>query len=168
LVGETWGHGDIEVRTLGAEKCGYLAGYVTKKMTAKEDARLLGRHPEFSRQSRRPGVGAGAVPAMAKVIEQFLNPDELVDVPLTVMRGDKHQPLGRFLRRKLRLSLGLSEGAPDEVLRQAWAEQVLPVLKMAKADSATPSLREAFRAKNAAYAESLEFRRRTFEKKRKL
>lgn len=164
LVGTVWGKGDIEVRDLDAGKSGYLAGYVTKKMTSKEDARLLGRHPEFPRQSRRPGVGAVGVPAMAKLIEQFLNPEELVDVPMVAMIGDKPLPLGRYMRNKLRLALGLPEGAPDEVLRQAWSEQVLPLLKMAQTDEEAPTLRAQFFKANKTYADTLDFRRRNFEK----
>lgn len=133
-------------------------------MTKKEDARLAGRHPEFSRQSRRPGVGAPAVADLALEIEKWVTPTDLVDVPMAVLHGKSPLPLGRFMRNKLRLSLGLPEGAPDEVLRQAWAEQVLPVLKMAKASSASPSLRSAFRAQNQAYADSLALKMSIHEK----
>lgn len=160
LVGNAWhceySGGDIEVRALAAEKCGYLAGYVTKKMTGKEDARLAGRHPEFSRQSRRPGVGFPGVVALAKTITQHVDPRELVDVPQFVNQGKNNPlPLGRYIRNKLRLALHLPEGAPDEVLRQAWFEQVLPVLEMAKANNESPSLRQAFAAVNAAYEAKL-------------
>lgn len=133
-------------------------------MTAKEDARLRGRHPEFSRQSRRPGVGASGVAGMARVIEEFLNPEELIDVPQVLEQGHKPLVLGRYLRSKLRLALGLDEGTPDEVLRQAWYEQVLPLLQMAKASKSSPSLREAFRSQNQAYADSLALKMQIFEK----
>lgn len=155
MVGDTWGRGDIEVRNLDSSKCEYLARYVTKKMTAKEDARLLGRHPEFPRQSRRPGLGYPAVAQMARSIEYYVTASDLVDVPSAVKQGKGHLPLGRYMRNKLRIALGLPEGAPDEVLRQAWYEQVLPVLEMAKKDNENPSLRAAFAAVNAGYEASL-------------
>lgn len=124
-------------------------------MTSKEDARLLGRHPEFSRQSRMPGVGFPAVAKMASTIRQFVEPVELIDVPQTVNQGKSKLALGRYMRNKLRIALGLPEGAPDEVLRQAWAEQVLPVLEMAKKNNEIPSLRAAFAAQNAGYEAQL-------------
>lgn len=156
LVGNTWGKGDIEIRSLGTEKCEYLARYVTKKMTSKEDARLLGRHPEFSRQSRRPGVGFPGVAALAKAISDHVDSKSLVDVPSIINQGKNNPlPLGRYIRNKLRIALDLPEGAPDEVLRQAWYEQVLPVLQMAKADNAAPSLREKFAEVNAPYEAKL-------------
>lgn len=170
MVGEAWGLGDIEVRTLGAEKCGYLAGYVTKKMTAANDPRLRGRFPEFSRQSRggsqkgSVGIGAAGIPAMAEVIVRYCNPEELVDVPTALEQSHKPLVLGRYMRRKLRLALGLDEGTPDEVLRQAWYEQVLPLLEMAKANPSTPSLKEAFRSANQSYADTLAFKAETFER----
>lgn len=164
MVRERWGEGDIEVRTLGQEKCGYLAGYVTKKMTGVDDVRLRGRHPEFSRQSRRPGVGFLAVAQMARMVEQYCKPSELVDVPnhLLVAAG-KQQPLGRYLRNKMRLALGLSEGAPDEVLRQAWEEQVLPMWKIAKENGV--SLSQAFAQANEGYEASLRFKANRFKGK---
>lgn len=133
-------------------------------MTAANDPRLVGRHPEFARQSRRPGVGANAVLGIAELIEKWIGADQVVDVPHALLEGNKPLPLGRYMRKKLRLQLGLSEATPDEVLHSAWTEQVLPLLQMAKASKETISLREAFRRQNQAYADQLEFRRRTFEK----
>lgn len=166
LVAKYWGRGDIEVRGLDASKCEYLARYVTKKMTKKEDARLLNRHPEFSRQSRRPGIGKAAMAGLATEITKWFKTDEIVDVPLMLGQGKKTLPLGRYLRNKLRVELGLPEGAPDEVLRQAWVEEVLPLLQMASKDRETLTLREAFRKKNQAYADSLEMRMKLREKGR--
>lgn len=155
MVGDTWGKGDIEIRSLDAAKCEYLARYVTKKMTRKEDVRLDGRHPEFSRQSRRPGVGFPGVAPLARSILQYVEASDLVDVPTAVKQGKGHLPLGRYMRNKLRMALGLPEGAPDEVLHQAWVEQVLPMLQMAAKDNENPSLRAAFAAANAGYEASL-------------
>lgn len=157
MVGEIWGQGDIEVRGLDASKCEYLARYVTKKMTSKEDARLRGAHPEFSRQSRRPGVGFPGVAKLASTIRQHVDPKDLVDVPLTIKQGkNNHLPLGRYIRNKLRISLGLPEGAPEDVLQRAWEEQVRPVLELAKKDKRNPSLRQAFAARNAPYEAQLQ------------
>lgn len=47
LVHDTWGKGYTQAGPLTLQSAQYIAGYVTKKMTAKEDARLQGRAPEF-------------------------------------------------------------------------------------------------------------------------
>lgn len=135
-------------------------------MTGKEDVRLLGRHPEFSRQSRKPGIGVPALEAIAALILKYCPADQLIDVPQSVAQGHSPMPLGRLMRRKLRGLLSLPEGASDEVLREAWYEQVLPVLQMAKASSETISLREAFRRQNAPYEQKLKFRASIYERGR--
>lgn len=138
MVGETWGKGDIEIRSLEASKCEYLAGYVTKKMTSAEDPRLEGRFPEFSRQSRGGragpgGIGFSGVERIAKAITQFVEPSQLIDVPPTIKQGkNAHLPLGRYIRNKLREQLGL-EGASREVLHEAWLDQVYPLWQKARA-----------------------------------
>lgn len=162
MVGDAWKLGDIEVRSLVASKCEYLAGYTVKKMTKGDDARLLGRHPEFSRQSRRPGIGASYMVDVARLIERYFKAEEIIDVPSALAISHKPIPLGRYLRSRLRLELGLEEGTPDEVLRAAWYEQVLPVLKVAKASKEAISFREAFRQANQNYADTLAARARIF------
>lgn len=128
-------------------------------MTSKEDARLLGRHPEFSRQSRRPGIGALAIPDMVSLILRYVAPDQLVDVPATAKQGKNISlPLGRFMRRKLREGLGLPPETPAHVLRQAWLEQMLPLHEMAKKDPAAPSLRAQMAKQNAPYEAHLRFK----------
>lgn len=164
MVGARWGKGDIEVRNLDQAKCGYLAGYVTKKMTGVDDARLRGRHPEFSRPSRRPGIGFLAVAEMARLVDQYCDPAELVDVPNHILvAAGRQQPLGRYMRNKMRLALGLPEGAPDAVLRQAWEEQVLPMWKVAKEMGV--SLSQAFAQANEGYEASLRYKANRFKGK---
>lgn len=155
MVGEIWGKGDIEVRGLDASKCEYLARYVTKKMTKEDDVRLLGRHPEFSRQSRRPGVGYDAVAQVAKVIRQYVPADELLDVPLTLKQGkDNHLPLGRYMRGKLRVALGMLEKAPDHAVSAAWEENMRPLWQYLVTTQAL-SLKEVCKEVNSVYEAQL-------------
>lgn len=133
-------------------------------MTGVDDARLRGRHPEFSRQSRRPGVGFLAVAEMARLVSSYVSADDLVDVPQSMLVAKGRQaPLGRYIRNKLRLALGLPEGAPDEVLREAWKEQVLPLLLASRKDGV--SLAQAFAAANEGYEASLKWRADRFKGK---
>ena len=74
-------------------------------MTHKDDERLNGRYPEFTRISNRPGIGADAMKDLAAQLktehgQQLLN--ETGDVPSQIKIGRKSMPLGRYLQRKLR------------------------------------------------------------------
>lgn len=165
LVERLWGQGDIELRSLDPGKSGYLAGYVTKKMTKKEDARLAGRHPEFSRMSNRPGIGAPGVAQMAEVLKQFAPLSDLIDVPTHLLHEKKQLVLGRYLRRKLRKALGVKEETPNEILQEVFIKTMLPVHLYTKNNSdGVISLKEAFALLNAPYAESLASKMRIFEK----
>lgn len=109
----------------------YVAGYVTKKMTAKDDPRLVGRHPEFARMSLRPGIGAGMMSDVASTLMQFNLEKTQPDVPSALRHGGRTFPLGRYLRRRLRKECGLDEKAPqssllelEEKMRDVYARSI--------------------------------------------
>lgn len=68
IIHEVWGQGYTYVGEFTRETAQYTAGYVTKKLTAKNDPRLQGRSPEFARMSLRPGIGALAVPSLTTAL----------------------------------------------------------------------------------------------------
>lgn len=110
LVRKTWGKGNILIGTLTVESARYIAGYVTKKMTSWHDPRLQGKHPEFTRQSNRSGIGAPAIPEIAEVFNTKYGAIELAtvgDVPTSLTHGTKQMPLGRYLRKKLQKEVGI-------------------------------------------------------------
>jgi len=111
LVGETWGHGDVHLGTLALESAQYLAGYVTKKMTSQDDPRLDGRHPEFSRQSLRPGIGHSSLHEIAHTLLGLATRE--ADVPSALRHGGRLLPLGRYLRRELRALVGMEKTSPS-------------------------------------------------------
>lgn len=116
LVAETWGHGNTFVAELNQQTAQYIAGYVTKKMTARDDWRLEGRFPEFARMSLRPGIGAGMMDDVASTVMEHDLVE--VDVPTGLRHGRKIWPLGRYLRRRLRERVGMEPAAPaNEELR---------------------------------------------------
>lgn len=140
LVGNVWGKGDVDLGRLENHSAQYVAGYVTKKMTGKRDARLLGRYPEFARMSLKPGLGYGRLADIARVLGQHGLDRLLADVPATLGYGKgKQMPLGRYLRRKLRLMLGREEKCPDEVLR-TLQEEMHPLLAVAQETTSHPSM----------------------------
>lgn len=109
LVRETWGQGHTLVGDLTLHSASYVAGYVTKKMTGKDDERLGGRHPEFARMSLRPGIGALSIQRLAAALDGPAGRADIQhtgDVPGVLRTGGKLMPLGRYLRSKLRGELG--------------------------------------------------------------
>lgn len=120
LVLSTWSMGMVDVGELTRESAQYVAGYVTKKMTAYDDPRLCGRYPEFARMSLRPGIGAGFVPVVAEALSTREGSQSIAgagDVPTVLQHGSQCLPLGRYLRRKLREEVGFAETGGQEVTR---------------------------------------------------
>lgn len=129
-VRSVWGLGNVYLGSLEHQSASYVAGYVTKKLTAKDDPRLEGRHPEFARMSNRPGIGAGVMDEVAStILTQEL---EIEDVPTTLRHGSKQYPLGRYLRQNLRKKLGREEKTPEAVLNEVQ-EKLRPLQELAKA-----------------------------------
>lgn len=98
--------GTTDHRTLSPALAEYIAGYVTKKMTAKTDPRLDGREPEFAVMSRRPGIGAAALEPLIEALntsEGALYFSRHHDVPAAFTVGGRSLPIGSHLRGLLRL-----------------------------------------------------------------
>lgn len=112
----------------------YVAGYVTKKMTKKDDPRLEGRHPEFARMSLRPGIGYGMLFDVASTILEHNLEVQMVDVPMVLQHGKIQYPLGRYLRRNLRKLIGRSPDTPRQAL-DAQKEKMRPLREAAFNDS---------------------------------
>lgn len=127
LIQSVWQYGGIHLMPLNLETAQYLCGYVVQKMTAKDDPRLNGRHPEFARMSLRPGIGAGAVPAIADALNDKHGAASIAsvgDVPGALMHGRRQLPLGRYLRRKLREELGFAEIGGQDLVARKQAEEL--------------------------------------------
>lgn len=133
LVGESWSRGIVEIGEVNKDSCGYIAGYVMKKMTRFDDIRLNGRHPEFCRQSNQGGLGLWRIPQIAEGIKH--HGLEYLDT-VSLLVGDRRKPLGRYLSRKLREALGKDGDTPPEVL-EALASELLP-LRQAAFDASSP------------------------------
>lgn len=153
VVRETWGHGHVLVGALTRESSQYIAGYVVKKMTSKDDPRLEGRYPEFSRMSLRPGVGADALWDVASAMMQFGQDKRLVS---QLRHGHQVMPLGRYLRIKLSKMVGHSDeeraSLSDQALTHLY-EQMLMVYRVAIADGT--GAREVLRQVNEPFEKSL-------------
>jgi len=120
-VRDLWGKGIVYAGQLEDSSAAYIAGYVTKKMTGKDDPRLCGRHPEFARMSLKPGIGAGFMPEVASALLSH-NLDTLTDVPTSLAHGKYVRPLGRYLTRQLRMHMGRMPDAPPEKIAEQKAK----------------------------------------------
>lgn len=101
LVATRWPYGFSLVKFFAPEHAGYVAGYVVKKMTSKDDSRLQGRSPEFARMSRRPAIGTAFLPVLAarQTREDIV---ANLDVTSSVRIDGKLCPVGPTLHKKLR------------------------------------------------------------------
>lgn len=165
LFYNTWGLGNIFAGKLQLESAGYIAGYVTKKMTSVGDKRLDGRHPEFARMSRDPGIGVPAMWDVASTMLEFGLDDVMADVPSAVRLGGKMMPYGRTLRRKLRMFIGRDANAPKETI-EAVAEELRPVRESAFA--ASVRFADAVASLSSGRVAQLEARNAIFKKGKKL
>lgn len=127
-----WGMGHILLGELNEKTAAYIGGYVLKKWTRPDESRLDGRHPEFARMSLKPGIGAGAMHEVASVLMTYHL--EAESVPMALRHGKKQLPLGRYLRRQLRILVGLSPDASEAELAE-HAEKLRPMYEKAKKNS---------------------------------
>jgi len=83
----------------------YVAGYVTKKITKKND----GQVPEFSLMSKCPAIGVPFLDNVKRMLElpRYAKVFDATggDVPLSLRHGSRCYPLGRTLRNRLRVLL---------------------------------------------------------------
>lgn len=113
LILEAWKSGNIYLGSLEDASAQYIAGYCLKKMTNPEDPRLNGRYPEFARMSLRPGIAGDAMQSVADSILRYNCLED--DVPAALRHGRALHPLGRYLRRRLRVLVKRDVLAPKEV-----------------------------------------------------
>jgi len=99
VVENSWKCGHVHVGEINHKSARYMTNYVTKFMNQEKFKALKGRHPEFSRMSLRPGIGA---PAMVHIAETLLKkgfPKELIVSQLHY--GNIKYPLGDYLKKIL-------------------------------------------------------------------
>lgn len=163
----TWGKGHVFAGTLEPDSASYIAGYVTKKLTSRTDPRLHGRHPEFARMSRRPGLGYDALHEVASTFLTFNLENTQADVPSALRHGKRILPLGRYLQKNLRKMVGRDEKAPQAVI-DALSVEMLPLRLAAKADAENPSLRSQIIKNGLGKRAQLEAKRKIFKTRKTL
>lgn len=148
----------------------YIARYVVKKMTRTDDPRLGNRHPEFSRQSNRRGIGHGVLDKLAAQITRYKLLDAQGDVPVTLRWGSQQMPIGRYLRQQLRIKLGLDRRSPNvQTPEAAYAAfhspenaEMRALQKTALTDKENPSFRHHLQASTKVARAQIESRNKLF------
>lgn len=151
----------------------YIARYVVKKMTRTDDPRLGNRHPEFSRQSNRRGIGYGVLDKVAETIRRYNLLTPQGDVPVTLRHGTTQWPLGRYLRKQLRIHMGLDPRSPNVQNPEAsYAHfhseenaEMRALQKTALTDKENPSLRAHLQEASKTARAQLHRRHNIFETK---
>lgn len=167
LVRKSWPHGNIYLGNLGVESAQYICGYVTKKMTMRDDARLDGREPEFARMSLVPGIGRDFMHEVASELLTLNLEQSQGDVPSTLRHGSRTLPLGHYLRAQLRTMVGKAKNAPQSTLDKISAE-MYPLLKASQRDPANPSLRSQIVKTGTQKVLNMQSRDRLFKKRKSL
>lgn len=124
-VDRSWDRGFTKTGLVTIQSSMYMAGYTTKKMTNKRDPyvqKLLGgRHPEFTRMSLRPGIGAGAAAAIAAYYKTPIGRTGLSidpDVGSVLRMDGRLWPLGRYVKDKVRSEAGVDSSMVDESVHE--------------------------------------------------
>lgn len=164
LVRVTWGLGAVDLGVLETSSAQYVAGYVTKKLTRRDDPRLLGRHPEFARMSLRPGIGQSAMHEVASELMRLDLDTSEADVPVSLRHGKRMLPLGRYLRRELRKMIGNDPKTPESVLYER-SKELLPVRLRARALKDGTSFTKLIAQDNEGKAAALITRSRIWKKR---
>lgn len=173
LIKKSWTLGGVDLRGLGRESAQYIVGYVTKKLTKKDDyfQKILGdRHPEFARMSRRPGIGALALPELTSFVTSNLGADDLLnsgDVPSVLRHGSKKMPLGRYLRNKLRESAGLNTEKIKEENLKKFKQEMQSMFEncFSNPKNKSKSFKKVLLEENKQKVSNLESRENIYKKK---
>lgn len=167
-VRDSWGKGHVYLGEVENDSAGYISGYVTKKMTARDDPRLEGRYPEFARMSLKPGIGAHAMFDVAHTLLSYQNVlDTMADVPGEIAVGRARRPIGRYLRKHLRRYVGRDEKTPQSEIDKIQAE-LRPVQMAAREDDVNPSFKARLIAMGEGKRRNLESRHKLFSKRKPL
>lgn len=142
-IDDSWGLGFTYTGDLTHDSAQYIAGYVTKKMTKKDDPRLNGRYPEFARMSLKPGIGAPAVADIADTLTSPAGCDALAsvgDVPHHLILERKQIPLGRYIRGKLREKLHFPDKKTPQESLDLWKAEMQKLHEDFKSETAGKAL----------------------------
>ena len=106
----TWNDGFIMASEGNYDRFAYTAQYCVKKMTSEDHRDLQGRHPEFTRQSLKPGIGAVAADEIANWYHTKVGANYLAtygDISQSFRYHGKIWPFDAYLLKRMRTELGV-------------------------------------------------------------
>lgn len=127
LLGERWRLGFSQVSEYTTERAAYVAGYVVKKWTRPREE-LGDRLPEFSRMSRRPGIGIPGLKWLADWLTTEQGCSYLVkfkDVPHQVKVNGSMYPLGETCVAYLRSEVGMPAQDPNRLRNHELRQEIM-------------------------------------------
>ena len=118
--------GHTAVGTLEKDSIDYICGYLHKTatvdgqkimgLTNKNDPKIFkwlkGRHPEFTRMSRNPGIGGNHTESFTDFLTSDQGADFVLnhgDVPSYIITNGKQTPIGRYMMDRIRKQYGFKE-----------------------------------------------------------
>ncbi len=112
MVADTWAKGFVTMSEIIPQRAAYVAQYTLKKNWKWLEGQHHSVIPEFTRQSRMPGIGA--VNIAMRYLEDLCTSragaeyiSKMADVFKNIELDGKNLPLGNYLRGKLRERLGI-------------------------------------------------------------
>lgn len=113
-IENAWKKGFVHIGELNKDTARYIVGYVTKKLTNKNDdwtkEKLNGRSPEFSTSSGHGSEGGIGKKGIDRVAKAILGNKYWTKAIVTRLKiAGKELPIGRYLTLKLNKALGFTE-----------------------------------------------------------
>lgn len=125
VICRAWGKGNVFIGTVTLDSVSYVVSYL-QKGKLQDTSRKYG----FSVMSRRPGIGAAAVPEFVRAIRDGRSGElrlEGNDVQRVYRYGRKLLPLGRFMRSKIRAAVFGDSVRPESARVQRGVELEMEV-----------------------------------------
>jgi hypothetical protein len=153
--------GFIQCAEVSPALCSYTCGYVDKKIVKRDDPRTRNRVPEFQRQSNRPGIGRDAIDLLYRNCAYWIR-DELAntgDVPGAIRLNGQLQPIGRYLKNRLRKLAGMTDEQRQACVDNFFAEKGEEMLALwNNSEEEALTFKEVWKKKNKQYNASLRAR----------
>lgn len=125
-----WGRGFIKALPYLQGAASYTSGYVVKGLYQAHNPRLAGRHPEFRRASRRPGLAAPALDLLGRTLAEggyCTSLEPAAPSPESADINGRAVRLRGYMLKRLRRSIGFSTDELREVGRSIVTAQAATI-----------------------------------------
>lgn len=116
-VARAWTAGFFKVDVLSAKAISYVVKDVAKGIASGDEVSGVPRIRPFQRMSRNPPIGGSYIESLGEYFtskEGSEKISQVMDVPNSVVLDGKSAPIGRTLRKRLRLEAGFASSVQPE------------------------------------------------------